>query len=120
MSFATATCWGFNFLLALTWPELVAAFSSTGAFCWYAAWNMAAFVFTWFCLPETKERPLEELDAVFNIRTRDHARYYFERFPGLKINAFSSSREDSKMVDVANVVERRASVVSVPTGEQRV
>ncbi|KAF2501483.1 hypothetical protein BU16DRAFT_522459 [Lophium mytilinum] len=28
MSFATATCWGFNCILALTWPALVEAFTS--------------------------------------------------------------------------------------------
>merc|ERR1719456_2246564 len=117
MSFATATCWGFNFILALTWPALVAAFSSTGAFCWYAGWNLFGLVFTWFCMPETKERPLEELDAVFNIRTRDHARYYFERFPGIKLGALSKNRQNEKMDDVAAVVERRASVVSMPQGD---
>jgi hypothetical protein len=120
MSFATATCWGFNFILALTWPALVTAFGSTGAFCWYAAWNLFAWVFTWFCLPETKERPLEELDAVFNIRTRDHARYYFEKFPHIKLDALTKNRQDDKMYDVAGVIERRGSIVTVPNGETNV
>lgn len=48
MSFATATCWGFNFLLSLTWPPLVRAFSPQGAFGWYAAWNMFGWVYTYF------------------------------------------------------------------------
>nr|POF15347.1 d-xylose-proton symporter [Quercus suber] len=34
MSFATATTWGFNFILSLTWPPLVEAFTPTGAFAW--------------------------------------------------------------------------------------
>ncbi|GAB7354559.1 hypothetical protein MBLNU459_g5014t1 [Dothideomycetes sp. NU459] len=101
MAFATATCWGFNFLLALTWPKLVSAFTSQGAFSWYAAWNLFGFVFTWFCLPETKERPLEELDAVFNIRTRDHARYYLQRTP-----CFGSRKVGGDLAEVANVIER--------------
>lgn len=102
MSFATATCWGFNFLLALTWPKLVSAFTSTGAFGWYAAWNLLAWAVTWFCLPETKERALEELDAVFNIRTRDHVRYYASKFPGLK-----TGMDSDRMQDVASIIERR-------------
>lgn len=54
MSFATATCWLFNFILSFTWPALVQAFTPTGAFVWYAAWNFFAWVYTYFLLPETK------------------------------------------------------------------
>lgn len=53
MSFATATCWGFNFILSLTWPALVEAFTPTGAFCWYAGWNLFGWVYCYFFLPET-------------------------------------------------------------------
>ena len=81
MSFATAVCWGFNFILSLTWPALVDAFSPTGAFGWYAGWNAFAFVFCYFCLPETKGRTLEELDSVFEVATTAHAKYYLESVP---------------------------------------
>jgi hypothetical protein len=54
MSFATATCWGFNFIISFTWPALLDAFGPTGAFGWYAAWNAAATVYCYFLLPETK------------------------------------------------------------------
>ena len=81
MSFATATCWGFNFILSLTWPALVQAFTQQGAFAWYAAWNIFGFVFCYFCLPETKARSLEELDAVFEVATRRHAKYYLDSIP---------------------------------------
>ncbi|KAI4195990.1 MAG: hypothetical protein LQ348_002374 [Seirophora lacunosa] len=81
MAFATATTWGFNFILSLTWPALEEAFTTTGAFGWYAGWNFFGWVFAYFCLPETKERTLEELDTVFSMRTRDHARYYLNSLP---------------------------------------
>ena len=68
MSFATAICWGFNFILSLTWPALEAAFTPTGAFCWYAGWNFFGFVYAYFLLPETKGRTLEELDRIFEAR----------------------------------------------------
>ncbi|KAG9604960.1 putative MFS myo-inositol transporter, partial [Aureobasidium melanogenum] len=102
MAFATATCWGFNFLLALTWPPLQEAFTPQGAFCWYAAWNLFGFVFTWFCLPETKARPLEELDAVFNIRTRDHFKYHLIKTP-----LIGKGHVGNDLVDVAAIVEGR-------------
>ena len=81
MAFATATCWGFNFILSLTWPPLERAFTPTGAFGWYAAWNFAGWVYAYFCLPETKELSLEELDVVFSKATREHANYYLRALP---------------------------------------
>ncbi|KAI4169072.1 MAG: hypothetical protein LQ343_005935 [Gyalolechia ehrenbergii] len=81
MAFATATTWGFNFILSLTWPALEQAFTPTGAFGFYAAWNFFGWGFAYFCLPETKERTLEELDQVFSLKTTDHARYYFGMLP---------------------------------------
>ncbi|KAL8874882.1 MAG: hypothetical protein Q9198_006689 [Flavoplaca austrocitrina] len=81
MAFATATTWGFNFILSLTWPALEASFTTPGAFGFYAFWNFFGWVFAYFCLPETKERTLEELDTVFSVRTRDHAAYYMGMLP---------------------------------------
>jgi len=81
MSFATATCWGFNFILSLTWPALVDAFSEQGAFGWYAAWNFFGWVYCYFLLPETKNLTLEELDTVFDVGNRDFASYYRAKLP---------------------------------------
>lgn len=106
MSFATATTWGelhtcirfqgenqahadhrthlltgFNFLLSLTWPPLERGFTTTGAFCWYAAWNLFGWVYCYFLLPETKNLTLEELDVVFNVGNREHSKYYAEKLP---------------------------------------
>jgi sugar porter (SP) family MFS transporter len=81
MSFATAVCWGFNFILSLTWPALVEAFKPQGAFGWYAAWNFMACVACYFFLPETKALTLEELDQVFSVPTRVHAKHYMDMLP---------------------------------------
>jgi hypothetical protein len=81
MSFATATTWGFNFIVSLTWLPLVKAFSSQGAFGWYAAWNAFGWVTAYFCLPETKALSLEELDQVFSVPTRQHIAHYAEMLP---------------------------------------
>ncbi|KAH6665393.1 sugar transporter family protein [Halenospora varia] len=81
MAFATATTWGFNFILSLTWPALVKAFTPQGAFSWYAAWNFFGWVYAYFCLQETKALSLEELDTIFSVRVRDHARYFYEMLP---------------------------------------
>ena len=81
MSFATATCWGFNFIISLTWPALRQSFTITGAFVWYACWNFFGFVYAYFLLPETKGLTLEELDAVFDVGNRQHAKYYMQKLP---------------------------------------
>lgn len=54
MSFATATCWGFNFIISLTWPALSRAFTPTGGMAWYAAWNFGGWFYVYFLLPESK------------------------------------------------------------------
>lgn len=81
MSSSTAITWGFNFILSLTWPQLVVSFGDTGAFCWYGAWNIFGWVFAYFMLPETKGLTLEELDGVFSMRNREHSSYYFHKLP---------------------------------------
>ncbi|GAB1193910.1 hypothetical protein APSETT444_003146 [Aspergillus pseudonomiae] len=81
MSFATATTWGFNFIVSLTWLPLRDAFSVQGAFGWYAAWNFFGWIFCYFCLPETKALSLEELDQVFSVPTRKHINHYRGMMP---------------------------------------
>ncbi|KAG8164093.1 hypothetical protein KVR01_006011 [Diaporthe batatas] len=80
MSLATATTWFFNFILSVTWPSLLQAFKPQGAFGWYAGWNIIGFFLVLFFLPETKEKTLEELDAVFNVPLRVHAKYGLDQF----------------------------------------
>ncbi|WDK21805.1 hypothetical protein CGRA01v4_13095 [Colletotrichum graminicola] len=81
MSSATAVTWGFNFIISFTWPSMIESFGPTGAFVWYACWNIFGFVVAYFWLPETKNLTLEELDSVFSVRSRDHAEYYSSKIP---------------------------------------
>ncbi|KAK9369828.1 hypothetical protein V1509DRAFT_562081 [Lipomyces kononenkoae] len=81
MSFATATTWFFNFVLAITWPSLQTAFTTQGAFGWYAAWNLVGFFLVLLFVPETKSLTLEELDKVFGVTTRTHAKYQASKLP---------------------------------------
>ncbi|OOF91455.1 hypothetical protein ASPCADRAFT_134452 [Aspergillus carbonarius ITEM 5010] len=65
----------------LTWLPLRDAFSPQGAFGWYAAWNIFGWIFCYFCLPETKALPLEELDQVFSVPTTKHINHYAGMLP---------------------------------------
>ncbi|CAH7670520.1 hypothetical protein BY996DRAFT_4581007 [Phakopsora pachyrhizi] len=75
MSYATAVCWFFNFVLAITFPLMLEAFKPQGAFGWYAGWCIIGWVAVFFTLPETKALTLEELDYVFSVPTAKHASY---------------------------------------------
>ncbi|KAI8584426.1 hypothetical protein K450DRAFT_267769 [Umbelopsis ramanniana AG] len=79
MSFATFVTWTFSFILALVFPAQLAAFTPTGAFCWYAGWCIIGFFLILFFVPETKGYTLEELDIVFSVPTHKHAAYQWRQ-----------------------------------------
>lgn len=81
MAFATAICWGFNFILALTFPPMALAFGKGGAFYFYGAFNLLGWVFAYFFMFETRQAPLEALDQRFGVRFRDFARWNWYRLP---------------------------------------
>lgn len=75
MAWAVATNNFWASVLSLTFPYMLRAFTPQGAFGFYAGLNVIALVLIFLFLPETKQRSLEELDYVFGVPTRTHARY---------------------------------------------
>ena len=75
MAWAVATCLFWAAVLSITFPRMVAAMTIEGAFGFYAALNLTAFVMIFLFVPETKQRTLEELDYIFAVPTRTHMRY---------------------------------------------
>ncbi|KAH9934461.1 uncharacterized protein BXZ73DRAFT_45706 [Epithele typhae] len=75
MSQATALLWFFNFVIALTVPALLGAWTPQGTFGWFAGWNIFGFFAALLFVPETKALSLEELDQVFSVPTHTHAAY---------------------------------------------
>jgi len=72
MSWAVATNNFWATVVSITFPRQLRAFGVPGAFGFYTAMNVIAFVMIFLWLPETKQRTLEELDYVFGIPTRTH------------------------------------------------
>lgn len=62
---ATASCanWGFNMLVSATFLSLVQGLGMGTTFWLYAACSVGGLIFTIFLVPETKGRPLEEIEA---------------------------------------------------------
>ncbi len=63
MSFATICLWCACLAITLTFLSLVNAITISGTFLLYACISVAAFVFIWRAVPETKGRTLEEIES---------------------------------------------------------
>src|ERR1700674_3793565 len=62
MSVATVCLWCGTLLVTLTFLSLVSALSAPGTFLLYAMVAIAAFLFVWRRIPETKGKSLEEIE----------------------------------------------------------
>jgi sugar porter (SP) family MFS transporter len=65
MSVASIANWGSNWLVALSFPVLLATLGGAGSFWLFAALGVVAWFFVYFRVPETKGRTLEEIEASF-------------------------------------------------------
>ncbi|KAF2034614.1 sugar transporter-like protein [Setomelanomma holmii] len=70
MSWAVATCLFWASVLSITFPRMLSAMTTTGAFGFYAGLNIVALIMIFLFVPETKQRTLEELDYIFAIPQR--------------------------------------------------
>jgi MFS transporter, SP family, galactose:H+ symporter len=68
MSLATVANWGFNFIVSVTFLDLVGALGSAGAFLIYAILSLGALAFVAAMVPETKGFSLEQIE--FNLDRR--------------------------------------------------
>ena len=70
MSVATIFLWCGTLLVTLTFLSLVRAFTAPGTFLMYAVVSIAACLFVWRFVPETKGRTLEEIDSGWRAQRR--------------------------------------------------
>ncbi|OGT68964.1 MAG: MFS transporter [Gammaproteobacteria bacterium RIFCSPHIGHO2_12_FULL_45_9] len=71
-SVAVSACWGFNMIVALTFPRLVEVWGAAGAFLLYGVCAAGGLWFVFRCVPETKGMELEQIEA--NLRAGYRAR----------------------------------------------
>ncbi|WQF84389.1 Putative major facilitator, sugar transporter, major facilitator superfamily [Colletotrichum destructivum] len=67
---AISTCsnWINNFIIGLITPPMVQE-TGFGAYVFFAAFCLLSGIWTWFCVPETNGKTLEQMDEVFGDRT---------------------------------------------------
>jgi MFS family permease len=64
MSITTSATWMCNFIIGLVTPDMLDTIGY-GTYIFFAAFCLLAFVFTYFFIPETRGKSLEDMDAVF-------------------------------------------------------
>ena len=64
MALTTSATWMCNFVIGLVTPDMLATIR-WGTYIFFAAFCLLAFGFTWFFVPETKGRSLEDMDVAF-------------------------------------------------------
>ncbi|MBI3236882.1 MAG: MFS transporter, partial [Chlamydiales bacterium] len=63
MTLGTMSNWLFNYLISLTFLDLLQHFGASNTFFLYAAIGFVALWFFWRYIPETKGKSLEEIEA---------------------------------------------------------
>lgn len=66
----TMANWTFNFIVSLTFLLLIEALGQSGAFWFYGGVGILTLLFCWKLVPETKGKPLEEIQAYFEARVK--------------------------------------------------
>ncbi|KAJ9303750.1 hypothetical protein DTO217A2_6762 [Paecilomyces variotii] len=64
ISITTSATWMCNFIIGLVTPDMLATIS-WGTYIFFAAFCLLAFLFTYFCIPETRGKTLEDMDLIF-------------------------------------------------------
>ncbi|KAH9827338.1 MFS sugar transporter like protein [Teratosphaeria destructans] len=112
MGWAVATCLFWASVLSISFPAILAAFGSTGAFGFYAGLNVIALIMIFLFVPETKQRTLEELDYIFAVPGRKFIAYQTTEVLPWWFNKWVLWRRDVKLRALYHFDETLLSKVS--------
>ncbi|KFZ24739.1 hypothetical protein V502_00800 [Pseudogymnoascus sp. VKM F-4520 (FW-2644)] len=70
-SIGASSNWMNNFIVSFYVPPMIHGIG-WGMYLFFAGWLALGAVFVWFCVPETKNKTLEEMDVVFGSITAQH------------------------------------------------
>ncbi len=66
VAFASFTQWIFNFLVVLLFPHFLESAGGAATFLFLALMSLIQWVFTWYYVPETKGKSLEEIEKLWH------------------------------------------------------
>ncbi|KAJ5197273.1 hypothetical protein N7449_007752 [Penicillium cf. viridicatum] len=113
MAWAVATNNFWASVISLTFPWMLRAFTPQGAFGFYAGLNLIAFAMIFFFMPETMQRSLEELDYVFGVPTRTHAKYQLTKVLPWWIKRYALMRKDTISPELYQVTQDYAAAPGI-------
>ncbi|KAJ5455038.1 Major facilitator superfamily domaingeneral substrate transporter [Penicillium sp. IBT 31633x] len=64
ISITTSATWMCNFIIGLVTPDMLESIT-WGTYIFFAAFCLLALAFTFFCIPETRGKTLEDMDLIF-------------------------------------------------------
>ncbi|KAF2104618.1 general substrate transporter [Rhizodiscina lignyota] len=92
MSITTSSTWMCNFIIGLVTPDMLSTIK-WGTYIFFAAFCLLALAFTYFFVPETKGRSLEDMDLVFGDNAAHEEKAHLVRIAqGLRIEAEQENR----------------------------
>jgi sugar porter (SP) family MFS transporter len=108
MSLTTSATWMCNFIIGLVTPDMFESIGY-GTYLFFAAFAAIAFAFTWFVIPETRGKSLEEMDAVFGDTTaHEEKTRLFNIAASLGLEEAQAAADDEKMEKHVQVEQTKA------------
>ncbi|KAL1882481.1 hypothetical protein Plec18167_002897 [Paecilomyces lecythidis] len=92
MAFSTMSNWLNNFIIGLITPPLVEN-TGFGAYVFFAVFCLFALVWTWFFVPETNGRTLEQMDQLFHDNSGETERVRRARIESDMLEAVMNSEQ---------------------------
>lgn len=87
MAITTSCTWMCNFIIGLVTPDMLETLR-WGTYIFFAAFSFLAFLFTFFLVPETKGKSLEDMDEIFgDTAARDEKQRLFNIAASLGLTA---------------------------------
>lgn len=102
VALATSSNWPNNFIIGLITPPLVQS-AGFGAYVFFAVFCVLSGVWTYFCVPETNGRTLEQMDHVFKDGNGEKERVRRERIEQALFAEASVSVIGKEVRSTANV-----------------
>jgi hypothetical protein len=97
-----------NFIIGLVTPDMIESIGY-GTYLFFAAFAAIAFAFTWFVIPETKGKTLEEMDAVFGDTTaHEEKTRLYTIAASLGLEEAQAAADDEKMEKMIQVEKTKA------------
>lgn len=113
-------CWSIawiNFwsaVLGLTFPRILIAFKTQGAFGFFAGLNIFMFVLIFLFVPETKQRSLEDMDYLFAVPTRSFISFEVRKTTPWFFKRYITRSTKEEKPELLHIQEEYPERLSVP------